>query len=323
MIDFFDKIKIFCQQFNTNEISELRIVKNKYVKYKKYGKWYRIEIKNFDKYSEPSYKCLEVILKNLFEEVKRVPVDVPIILEKNNFLYYLPKDFGRKEISIKDKILLAERVNPIFLKRYPKIDCSSSQFLAFHLGGGAMCFHYEDKNPEEVGAEELLRDIGKLHRFAFINKLSGEKIQKAFKAYYKELFPEILFIPKYETPSPKQIIEEKEVKPVIEKVKVKKEKPKKPRKKKVEKKKEELISLEKIKGIPYENVIEVIKNYNPDTYDFFGRVAKIEYEKRISSIKHPNKKKEIDYFFYFFISCSEKMNKKEAYLKFKEEIQKI
>ena len=327
MINFFEKVSIFLPPFDTSQIRELRIVKGKYIKYKLFGKWYKAEITNFDRYSEPSYKCLEAIVENLFEEVKRAVAKVPIICRRNNSLYYLPNSFGGKEIFAKDKILIAEKLNPIFSKRYPKLDCSTSQFLAFHLGDGSMFFHYEDKSPEESGAEELVEDIKRLHRLAFINKLSREEIQKVFKEYYKDLFPEILVVPEIQTP-PEIKVEEAKV--TEEEVKVEEKgleaiseyvaKEKKRKRTRKEKKEVEEISIEKIKQIPYERIVEVINNYNPETSDFFGRAAKIDYENEISKIKNPDKKKEMDYLLYFFIVCSEKMNKREAYLKFKEEV---
>ncbi len=326
MINFFDKVNVFLQPFDTTQIRELKVVRNKYVKFKINGKWNKAEITNFDKYGEPSYKCLEVILENLFEEVKRITAEVPIICKMNDFLYYFPRNFGGKEIYTKDKILVAEKINPIFLKRYSKIDYSTSQFAAFHLGNGSMFLHYEDKSPEKGSAEELLIDIGRLHRYAFIKKLSKEEIQNVFKEYYKELFPEILVIPKVQ-PSP-QPIEEKEARPIIEEAKIKEvEIKKRPRIKRKfvlsEEVKEELISLEKVKEVPYEIVVEAIKNFNPETQDFFGRAAKIDYEKEINRVKDSEKKRDMDYLLYFFMLCSERMGKKEAYLRFKQEIRNL
>lgn len=326
MIDFFDKIKSFIKELDTAEITEFKIVKNRYFKYKIGGKWHKNEIVNFDRYREASYKVLESILKNLFEKVEYFQQDVPVICVKNEILHYIPRLVCNKKVYFKERVLIATKLLPIFLKRYPKLDINSSTFLAFHLGGGGMLFHYEDTSPEEdYSSHRLVNDIGKLHRYAFQNKLSEAEISELIRDYYKDLFPRVLFLPQPTIPKSSEevlkIPEKEEKVEVIKKI----SKPKKSKPKRISRDlKEEIHSFEKSKEIPYEEVLKLVEKYNPPTNDFFGRVAKIEYENKLVKIKNGEKRKEVDYWLYWFILASEKAkNKAEICKKFCEEIRKI
>jgi hypothetical protein len=308
MVISLDRIR----EFNTSGIEDVKIVLGRYIKYKREGKWHRTEIKNFDRYSKPAYKIMEILAKNLFIDVKWVEEKVPLFCEQNGQLCYFPTHFAGRKFLAKDKVLIAEKLNPLFLKKYPKLSAEATKLTILHVGNGQMLFIYEyEEDEEESNYLKLINDMANLQTCALQLKLSEPEIVAIFKEYFRDLFAPTTTSAPQEKTIEVQTPLQSEVKQKVEEVENRQSFPKV--EEKVEKK-EELLSLEKIRKLPYEEVKKVAEEFNPPASEFFARAAKIEYEIALSKIKNEAKRREADYVLYWFIAQYEKETDKKKLL---------
>ncbi|MEM5834551.1 MAG: hypothetical protein QXQ69_01735 [Candidatus Aenigmatarchaeota archaeon] len=316
MTDLFERVKKIFPCFDTSEITELKIIDKKYVKYKKEGKWERVRITNFDSLREKSYHTFETLLKNLFEEVGYEFHRVPIICEKGNLIFYFPPSFRGKKTHFIEKVVYGRKLFPIFEKRYTGVKGETTTVLGLHIGEGSLIIYLGSDfvgKEGEASLDKLEEDLAKLYHISFGKRLSEDEINNLVKEYYPEIFPKVVSVIPSQ-PQPLQAKPEiKETVPIIAEEKREKVKAK-TCKKKIEKKEvkevREEITLEKVKEIPYDKVKEIVSSYSPPAYNFHERRAKIEYEIKISKKLDEEKRKEIDYLMCWFILSSEKTQDK-------------
>ena len=313
-------------RFNTFGISDFKIVHNKYVKYKRAGRWYKNQIANFDRYRKPTYKKLEWLMKELFNEVEKVSVEVPLVVNDNGNLYYLSS-----KTIVDNKALYVTKLLPIFFKRYP--ESTSCKIISVYLGGHLVYHHYEDENKTETKSSEyLLSDIIRMHDIILRNKFSRAEIAQFVRVYYPDIFPKVPILQprisaqpvkptvslavetKEEQKAPKRL---KEIKPKISRAK-------RVRRRKVKKLEEKLPSFDDIRKKPYAEVTKIISKYNPPTVDFFGRVGKIYYENSLARVRDEDRKREMDYVYAWFIECSKMKGRttKEILTEFRRRLEK-
>lgn len=154
-------------EFYLDDVTELKWVRGRYLKFKREGRWRRVAIVNVDRYRSAAYKTFEVLATELFEDVKRIPRRVPCIVQAERGLQYITKYLFEDH-----ETLVAHGLIPKYLKRYLDTQkLASFGIAAFYIGNRNMWYEYYSDDRSEF-SEKLFYDIRWLHRIILQNKLT-------------------------------------------------------------------------------------------------------------------------------------------------------
>jgi hypothetical protein len=241
---------------------------------------------------------------------------------QNNKLYVFPTRVAGKEILVKDKVLIAKRLHPMFLQQYSLGENDGVIFS--YLGRGTIEFR-----PLREGREELYKLISELYvlflaSYYLYAQMKGRSRDEV-RGEMKTLIEGYYFTQPAVSATP-VTIEEQSLQPRQEKIEETKETasavvtPKvsegtKPTLVLEEKAEEEFPTLEEIRKLPYEEVRK-IREWEPPVSDFPARVAIVKYKIASSITRDEKIREKLDYCLFWFM---------EAYRKCKgpEEVKKV
>jgi hypothetical protein len=168
------------EEFNLSGVTELKNVRDRYFKFKRGGRWNRVEIANVDRYRRSTYKTLENLVKSFFNKVNRGTRKVPCIVKDDRGQRYVTRFlFEDKETLIATELL------PKFLKRYPMIEKFS--IAAFYTGNRKMTYEYYDTEKSK-SSDQLFFDLRLLHTQILMNRLNTSQSQELINRFYSDIF---------------------------------------------------------------------------------------------------------------------------------------
>jgi hypothetical protein len=173
------KFDLNLEEFSLSGVTELKNVRDRYFKFKRGGKWNRVEIANVDKYRKSTYKTLETLAYKLFENVCRGTRRVPCIVKDDNGKRYVTRFlFEDKETMVISKLF------PKFLKRYPTSEKFS--LAAFYTGNRKMMYEYYDKEKSK-SSDQLFFDLRLLHTQILANRLNPTQTHQLINRFYSDI----------------------------------------------------------------------------------------------------------------------------------------
>ena len=167
------------EEFSLSGVTELKNVRDRY-KFKRGGRWNRVEIANVDRYRRSTYKTLETLVKSLFEDVIRHTRRVPCIVKDDRGKRYVIRFYFEDEETV-----VVSKLFPIFLKRYPK--SKNFSMAVFYTGNRNMWYEYYDKEKSE-SSDQLFFDLRLLHIQTLTNRLDPTQTHQLVTRFYPEIF---------------------------------------------------------------------------------------------------------------------------------------
>lgn len=168
------------EEFSLRGVTELKNVRDRYFKFKRGGRWNRVEIANVDRYRRSTYKTFENLAKNMFKKVDRGTRKVPCVVKDDRGQRYVIRFlFEDKETLVATELL------PKFLKRYPMSEKFS--IAAFYTGNRKMTYEYYDTEKSK-SSDQLFFDLRLLHTQILMNRLNPTHTQQLISRFYSDIF---------------------------------------------------------------------------------------------------------------------------------------
>jgi hypothetical protein len=168
------------------DATDLKLVHDRYIKFKRNGRWHRLDISNVDKYRKSTCATIIAIFQELFVDVQYTPRTVPCLVTlakgRTRELRYIQR------YPIPDeRTIVATGLREAVLSCYP--ESAHFHLSVFYLGNRDMWYEYCDIDGDPPSSKQLFHDIRSLHDVIIRSKLSTQRIPSFISEFLAQRLP--------------------------------------------------------------------------------------------------------------------------------------
>jgi hypothetical protein len=168
------------------DVTDLKLVHDRYIKFKRNGRWHRLPISNVDQYRKSTYATIVAVLQALFVDIQRQPRTVPCMVTithgHTRQLRYVQLYTIQDEHSI-----VATGLREAVLPCYP--ESAHFHLSVFYLGNRDMWYEYYDIDGDPPSSKQLFLDIRYLHDVIIRGQLSIQQIPTFVSDFIAQRLP--------------------------------------------------------------------------------------------------------------------------------------
>jgi hypothetical protein len=174
-------------EYPLSDATDLKLVHDRYIKFKRDGRWHRLDISNVDKYRKSTCATMMAVLQELFADVQYIPRTVPCLVTiatgRTRALRYIQRYPIQDEHTI-----VATGLREAVLPCYP--ESAHFHLSVFYMGNRDMWYEYYDVDGDPSSSQQLFHDIRYLHDVIIRAQLSTQRVPSFVSEFLAQRLPQ-------------------------------------------------------------------------------------------------------------------------------------
>jgi hypothetical protein len=169
------------REYPLSDAADVKIVRDRYLKFKRDGRWHRLPISNVDKYRNATTATIVALLQELFADVQYTPRTVPCMVAVTNRSAHELRYLQRYTVQ-DERTIVATGLREAMLPYYP--ESIHFHLSVFYMGNRDMWYEYYDVDGDPASSKQLFRDIQYLHDIIIRRQLSPQHVHALVSDFF-------------------------------------------------------------------------------------------------------------------------------------------